>query len=136
MSTPHVDHPRAQELADKGRTRAEAAAAFAEADRDARKTVVEILKDDPDLRREDLAALADLSVDIVKRLAAEAGVPAPRTKAKTKARTDAAIAAALEKEPAATTAELAADVGVSPARITSYLREHQLPPRPRTSSRS
>lgn len=136
MSTPHIDHPRAHELAEQGRARTSAHNQFLHADRATRKLVIEILKDDPDLRREDLATVAGLGVDVVKRLATEAGVPSPRTKAKTKERTDAAIAAAMGQEPTATTAELAHAVGVSSARITSYLREHQLPARPRTSSRT
>lgn len=131
MTPPLIDHPQAHDLAEAGRTRAASEAAFNTADRAVRDLVVRILKDDPDLRREDLATLSGLSVDIVKRLASDHGIPAPRTKAKTKQRTDAAIARALQQGPEATTAELAAAVGCSPARITSYLREHGLPPRPR-----
>lgn len=133
-TNPPIDHPLAQELAEAGRARAASEAAFERDDRAARDLVVQILKDDPDLRRKDLATLSGLSVDIVKRLAAEHDIPAPRTKAKTKERTDAMISQVIEQRPQATTAELAAAVGISSARITAYLREHGLPPRPRRSS--
>lgn len=135
MTPPLIDHPQAHDLAEAGRTRATSEAAFNTADRAVRDLVVRILKDDPDLRREDLAALSGLSVDIVKRLATDHGIPAPRTKAKTKERTDAAITTALQQHPEATSAELAAAVGCSRARITAYLRERGLPARPRRSSR-
>ncbi|MET9713637.1 winged helix-turn-helix domain-containing protein [Nocardiopsis alba] len=128
---PPLDHPRAQELAEKGRIRSASEARFLKDDRETRDLVVQILKDNPDLRREDLADLSGLSLDIVKRLATEHGIPSPRTKAQTKARTDTKIADAIRDRPAATTKELAAAVGVSPARVTAYLREHGLPPRPR-----
>ena len=124
-------HPRAQELYDLGQQRARSQVAFERDDRAVRDLVVQILKDDPDLRREDLAHLSGLSVDIVKRLASEHGIPSPRTKAKTKARTDAQIAGLIKALPRATTAELAAAAGLSPQRITAYLRERGLPPRPR-----
>lgn len=129
--TDAMDTPSDHELQALGRERAAKKADYEDADQRLRDMVVKRLKADPDQRREDLAALSGLSVDVVKRLAQAAGVPSPRTKAKTKQHTDDKIARLLKERPTDSTAQLAAAAGVSPQRITAYLREHGLPPRPR-----
>lgn len=135
-TNPPIDHPLAQELQTAGHARTQAQTAFEQQDRHVRELIVRILKDDPDQRREDLAQASGLGVDVVKRLAQAAGIPTPRAKAKTKERNDFKIARAIQERPQATTAELAAATGFSPQRITAYLREHGLAPRPQRKAGS
>lgn len=143
MTTRHPIHPAPETLAQltqdqveelmraHAQKRREAEDIAAAHSRIVEDCAVELLRRDPNRRRIEIGELADLTDGWAKSIAKKHRIPTPTSKAGAKERTDERIRELLDADLEMPVVEAASKLGVSPERVRQYIRENNLPARPR-----